>query len=149
MSRSFGFTLVLLVMLAPAMWAQSKEDASTVTLLTPGLWEVTVQMEAPIVGAPSMSEVCIVGDQAKVKAPKTKAKDDCQATDVPSASNEVAYTVQCSKQKRSTSVKFTYYGDRYEGTSVTNLNGIEVKVKYTAKRVGACDPEDGPLSGGK
>jgi len=146
MTRSYGFMLLLLIALAPVLWAQPKETAKPVALLESGLWEVTVQMESPIAGAPSTSQFCISGDEAKLKAPKPINDHDCQTTDVPSASNEAAYTTQCSKEKRTTSVKFMYYGDRYEGTSVTHMDGIEVKVKYTAKRIGACNPGDGPLS---
>lgn len=123
---------------SPEAWAQSREQAASPDV-NPGLWEITVQLVAPISGEPTTSEICIANDQAKIKVPKTKAKDDCQATETPSASNEVAYTIQCQKLKRSTTAKFAYYGDHYDGISTTTMNGVEFKMKYTAKRLGACD----------
>jgi hypothetical protein len=135
----YVFVILLSVAaISPAAWAQSKEQSAP-SDLNPGLWEITAQMVAPMTGEPSTSEVCITGDEAKLKVPKTKATDDCQATETPSASNEVAYTIQCPKLKRSTTAKFTYYGNRYERVSTTNMDAVEIKMKYTAKRIGACD----------
>jgi hypothetical protein len=130
--------MLLLMIAVVSASGQSRESASSKDL-NPGLWEITIQTESPAVGLPATSEVCIAGDQDKLKKPKTNPKDDCQAIDVPAASNEVAFTVTCAKLKRSTSVKFSYLGDRYEGVAVTNLDGIEIRTKYTAKRLGACD----------
>jgi len=128
----------MIAVLTPLVWAQSKETA-TPALITPGLWEITTQMESPLVGPPATAEVCLAGDEAKLKTPKHKAKDDCQATETPSASNEAAYSVNCSKLKRQTTVKFSYFGDRYEGIAITNMDGVVIRTKYTARRIGACD----------
>jgi hypothetical protein len=131
--------LVLIVALSPVAMGQSKEHAAP-SDLNPGLWEVTVQMVEPLTGEPVTTEVCLSGDQGKFKAPKLKAKDNCQSSETPSPSNEIVYAVQCTKPKWSTAVKFAYFGDRYEGTMSTVMNGgDEVKMKYTAKRIGTCD----------
>jgi len=130
--------VLLVTALAPAALGQSKENANSKDL-NPGLWEITIQMESPLVGLPSTSEVCMSGDQDKWKKPKTNPKDDCQAADVPAAANEVSFTVTCAKLKRSTTSKFTYSGDHYEGVAITNLDGIEIRTKYTARRIGTCD----------
>jgi hypothetical protein len=140
-------TLLLLVVLSPNAWAQAKEQANT-SDLNPGLWEVTFQMESPFPGPVTTTEVCIA-EQGKVKKPKNNPKDDCQGADEPSASNEVAYTVNCAKLKRSSRIKFTYYGDRYEGTGVIDMDGIEVHTKYTGRRIGSCDSSSNATNGGE
>jgi len=141
--------ILLAITTVPAAFGQSKETANSKDLSS-GLWEITIQTESPVVGLPATSEVCLSGDEDKLKKPKTHPKDDCQAIDVPAASNEVAFTVNCAKLKRSTSVKLSYLGDRYEGIAVTNLDGIEIRTKYTAKRLGACDSNSATAAeGGK
>jgi len=143
-----GFVL-LAIALAPATMAQSREQAKPADM-APGLWEMTVQMEAPLVGPVMTSQQCIASeDEGKVKKPKAKKKDDCDGTDVPAASNEVAYSVHCTKLKRTGNVKFTYYGDHYEGTAVTIMDGMEVRTKYTGRRIGACDTQSSAATAGE
>lgn len=142
-------TVLFAIALAPAAWAQSREQAKPPDMV-PGLWEMTVQMVAPLVGPEMTSQQCVASeDEGKVKKPKAKAKDDCDGTDVPAAANEVAYTVQCTKLKRTGNVKFTYFGDHYEGVAVTLMDGMEVRTKYTGRRIGTCEAQSNAGTAGE
>lgn len=132
----FGVVGLIAVMATPALRAEpGKPDMMKV-----GLWEITTQMEAPVVGSPTTSEVCITKERANPKPTKSGPKDDCQIVEVPSPDGEVSYTAKCSKDKISTKVKFAYFGDRFEGSVVTDFNGVEIRQIHAGKRIGNCDP---------
>jgi hypothetical protein len=115
-------------------------QAAGAAVMVPGLWEITVQTRSPIVGPPITQTVCI--DRAHVarpEPPKTKASDDCQVLPDTASANETAYTVRCARKKITSTSRFTYSGDHFDGTVTINRPDAEILQIYTAKRVGACD----------
>jgi hypothetical protein len=79
---------------------------------------------------------------ARPEPPKSKKNDDCQVTPDAAAANETAYTVRCAKKKVTSTLRFTYSGDHFDGT-VTIKNADEaIQQIYTAKRIGDCDLPD-------
>lgn len=123
------------IIVSPHASAQSNAPV----LMTPGLWEITVQLESPDPGPATTSQQCVTPEKSRPVPPKSKAKDDCQIVETPSPANEIAYTVNCSKLKRTSRSQFTYFGDRFEGTVTTDFGKIAVRTKYTARRIGDCE----------
>src|SRR5262249_744833 len=129
--------VVFAVVVAGILHAQQAPGAA---LMMPGLWEITVQTRSPIVGPLLTHTVCV--DKALVARPappKAKASDDCQVQPDPSATNETAYTIRCTKLAASSSWRMTYSGDHFDGTAVIHTAGGEVRQIYSGRRVSACD----------
>jgi len=83
-------------------------------VMLPGLWEITVQTRAPIVGPPITHTVCI--DKAHIARPdppRSRSTDDCQVLPDAAAPNETAYTIRCAKRKVTSSARFSYSGDHF------------------------------------
>jgi hypothetical protein len=109
-------------------------------VLVPGLWEITMQTRSPILAAPISHTVCIDKTQVtKPEPPKSKAHDDCQVLPDAASANQTAYTVRCAKRKVTSTSRFTYSGDHFEGTVTIKTADGEVQQVYTAVRIGDCD----------
>jgi hypothetical protein len=108
--------------------------------MVPGLWEITVQTKSPVLAAPVSHTVCIDKTHvAKPELPKSKARDDCQVTPDAAAANEAAYTVHCAKKNVTSTSRFTYLGDHFNGSvTIKNADG-EFQQVYTAVRISDCD----------
>jgi hypothetical protein len=131
---------ILFALLSILVMPHAQAQSNAPSLMQPGLWEVTIQMVAPTVAPATTSTVCISAEEAQPRAPKAKEKNDCRVLNLPAQASEVAYSVNCSKSNRSTTAKFTYYGDRYEGSATTKEFEVEVRLTYAGKRIGACEP---------
>jgi hypothetical protein len=139
-TRLLMLSLIAATVIAGSAHAQSAGPA----VMVPGLWEMTVQTRSPIVGPPITHTACI--DSAHVTRPappKSRKSDDCQVSPAASAANETAYTVRCVKGKITTTSRFIYSGDHFDGTVVINTASGEVHQVYTAKRISECD-QDAP-----
>jgi hypothetical protein len=134
--------LVAAINISPVR-AQSAAPAGH-AVMVPGLWEITVQTRSPIIAAPISHTVCI--DKlhvTKPDPPKSRAKDDCQVTPDAGASNETAYTVHCVKKNLTSTSRFTYSGDHFNGSiTIKNADG-EFQQVYTAVRISDCDDDLG------
>jgi hypothetical protein len=128
---------IVAVAAATNVAAQSQSPS----ILKPGLWSITVQTKTPQEGPAMTQTTCIVRDAGnRPEAPKRRPKDDCQVTTDPGGANETAYTVRCTKQKVTSTARFTYSREHYEGTVLMKLaDGTEVQQSYTAVRLGDCD----------
>jgi hypothetical protein len=129
-------SIVFAALIATGVQAQTaKAD-----VMVPGLWEITVQTRSPIVGPPITHTACIdKAHAARPDPPKSRASDDCQVSPNASAANETAYTVRCTKRNVTTTSRFTYSGDHFDGTVVITTANGEVHQVYTAKRISDCD----------
>jgi hypothetical protein len=120
--------------------ATSQAQTAAKQVMIPGLWEITVQTVSPIKGLPITQTVCIdKAHSTRPSPPKSSASDDCQVSPDATAANETAYTVRCAKRKTTSSARFTYAGDHYDGTVTIVTADAEIHQVHTAKRVGACD----------
>jgi hypothetical protein len=129
-------SIVFAAFIATAVQAQTAKAE----VMVPGLWEITVQTRSPIVGPPITQTVCIdKGHATRPAPPKSRASDDCQVTPSASAANETAYTVHCTKRGITSSARFTYAGDHYDGVVTITTPDGEIHQVHTAKRIGDCD----------
>jgi hypothetical protein len=136
--RHFSLSVALSVVALAGVRAEAQPAGAAV--MTPGLWQITVQTQSPIVGPPITHTVCI--DKAHVtrpEPPKSKPADDCQVSLDPAAANETAYTIHCAKRNVSSSSRFTYSGDHFDGTVKITTADAEVHQVYTALRIGDGD----------
>jgi len=137
-----AIALLFVAALAPLnAFGESKSSVQPLVML-PGLWEITVQTHSPITGPAIVRTVCIAkGHSARPDPPKTKPADDCQVLPSTASAAETAYTVHCAKQKVTTTARFTYAPDHFEGTVTIKNNDGELQQTYSAKRIGDCDDE--------
>jgi Protein of unknown function (DUF3617) len=144
--RSLLAISVLFAAFTARVHAQAAPPAGAAVML-PGLWEITIQTRSPILAAPVSHTVCIDKTQVtKPEPPKSKPKDDCQVLPDAAAANQTAYTVRCTKRKSSSTSRFTYSGDHFDGTVTTTLPEGEFQQVYTAVRIGDCDLPDVPAN---
>jgi len=119
--------------------------APPVALINSGKWEITVHTTDPVDSPPMTSVTCISPDAVmRIAPPVSKASHDCQLVGVPGFQNGVlSYTLRCPKLGRTTTTRMTYSGDTYAGTIIIqHADGSVMKQTITAKRIGACDPQD-------
>ena len=132
--------LATLLVLAALTAGNARAQAAGAAVMVPGLWEITVQTRSPILAAPITHTVCI--DKAHVtrpEAPKSKPTDDCQVLPDAAAGNETAYTVRCAKRHVTSTSRFTYSGDHFNGTvTITPASGEQIQQVYTAVRISDC-----------
>lgn len=138
-------SIVFVALLAHGLQAQTAKPV----VMVPGLWEITVQARSPMIGPPITHTVCI--DKAHVTRPdppKSKPNDDCQALPNAAAANETAYTIHCARRNVTTTSRFTYSGDHFDGTVVITTANGEVHQVYTAKRLSDCEEDvpDAPVT---
>jgi hypothetical protein len=134
------FPFVVSVLLAALITGRAHAQSSAKEVMTPGLWEITVQTVSPIKGPPITQTVCIDKAHAtRPSPPKSRTSDDCQVSTDAAAANETAYTVRCAKRKTTSSARFTYAGDHYDGTVTITTPDAEIHQVHTAKRIGDCD----------
>lgn len=146
-SLSLGALLISAALfLATDARAQSGNPAPA---MQPGFWEITIQMVEPSVVPASTSTVCISPTEAHPEPPKMGRNGDCRVLTLPAQANEVAYTVRCDKSKRSTTARFTYYGDHYEGYAIDKAYAVDVRITYSGKRIGECDAAQSQSSNGE
>jgi hypothetical protein len=139
--RYFTFFATLIIFAASARRIQAQASPPTGTaVMNPGLWEITVQTRSPILAAPISHTVCIDNTQvAKPEPPKSKAHDDCQVRPDTAAANETAYTVRCAKRNVTSTSRFAYSADHFEGTVTIKTASGEVQQVFTAARIGDCE----------
>lgn len=131
---------------AQAAGAAGAAVTAGAAVMVPGLWEITVQTVSPILAAPLTHTVCIDKMHVtKPEPPKSKAHDDCQVLPEAAASNQTAYTVHCAKKNVTSTSRFTYSGDHFDGTVTIKSAGGEVQQVFTAVRLSDCD-DDLPVS---
>jgi hypothetical protein len=134
--KHLTLSFVAAALIAGRAHAQSAGPA----VMVPGLWEITVQTRSPIIGPLLTHTVCIDKNHVtRPEPPKTKHVDDCQVLPDAAAANETAYTIRCPKRKITSTSRFSYGGDHFEGTVTISRPDSEIKQTYTAKRIGDCD----------
>ena len=135
--RQWSITGVFVAILIaqPGALAQTSGNA-----MAPGLWEMTIQTVEPFEGPPVTTRSCITTEMKHPDPTPADPADGCQVTHLPSPGNEKAYSVECPKLKTSSTVRFTYFGVRYEGVATMKWNGVDFRRVHSGRRIGACDP---------
>ena len=134
------FRFHFLVIALAVSTATSQAQTAAKQVMIPGLWEITVQTVSPVKGPLITQTVCIdKAHSTRPSPPKSRASDDCQVSLDEDAANETAYTVRCAKRKTTSSARFTYAGDHYDGMVTITTADAEIHQVHTAKRIGDCD----------
>jgi hypothetical protein len=114
-----------------------------------GRWEVTTTMEMPDMPMkmpPMKSEQCITKEMAAdptQSVPKGQGPGgpggDCKVSDYKMAGNKVTWAMACTGKTPMTGTGEIVYGNNtYDGAMKMKMEGREMTMKYTAKRLGDC-----------
>ena len=109
--------------------------------MKPGLWEITTTMEMPgmpFQQPPQVVRHCYTAQEVKEEpVPKDK---NCKVTDLKSSGNKVNWKVECKGEMAGKGEgQITYQGDSaYEGWTKMQTQGMNMTMKYKAKRLGDC-----------
>ena len=127
---------VLLLAVPAVMLAASPQKA--------GKWQVKMKMEVP--GMPFQmpavtTEVCLTEEDLAdpEKSVPKDAKSDCKVSDYKMDGNTVTYSISCPKQKMKGTGEITYTDTSYEGVVDLDVDGAQMKQKFTGKYLGACE----------
>jgi hypothetical protein len=136
---------ILCVALALAVTASLATAQSSP--MRPGRYEVTAQMEMPNmpVQMPAMKNTqCVTqqqidGQTKGVPMGPQKNPNDCKVSDYKVSGNTVTWNMACTGQQPMTgSGEMRFNGDSYEGTMKMMMQGMEMSMKLSGKRLGDC-----------
>lgn len=112
-----------------------------------GRWEITAEMDMPgmPMKMPAFKTIqCITKEQAddpNQALPKgQQGKDsDCKVSDYKVIGNKVTWTMTCTGETAMSGTgELTYATDTYDGWMKMKMDGAEMAMKYTGKRLGDC-----------
>ena len=116
--------------------------------IEPGLWEVTVTMQAPGATQPQQhtTQRCYskqeLGDPQHV-VPATGMGAQCKMLNSNQSGNRFTYTMQCDQPKLVSSGEFSFAGTSYDGRLDTEISDpaigtMRLAQQISARRVGDC-----------
>lgn len=113
-------------------------------IIRPGLWEITITTELPMKTPPSTVVQCLTKEEIKrLDVPRGKSGDDCKASGARSGTS-LDYSVSCSKRPRTSTARFTFTADTYDGVVTVKENSMEIRQVFSARRIADCEqPEEG------
>jgi hypothetical protein len=113
--------------------------AESPQLLQAGRWEITIENELPNRTSPVKYLTCIEpGPAERPEPPRGKPSDPCQSTHGGVSGKVLSYGMKCG-EKRSSEVRITYAGDRYEGVIESTQPEGKLRQIIRARRIGSCD----------
>jgi hypothetical protein len=110
-----------------------------------GRWEVKVEMQmAGMTMPPQTITQCVTPKQAadpqSAVPPAGRGRGgpgaDCKVSDYKTEGNKVTWTMACTQMTGSG--EFLYAGDTYTGTMKMSMQGQDMTMKYSGKRLGDC-----------
>lgn len=109
--------------------------------MKPGLWEVSTTMEMPGMPyqpPPQTVRHCYTAQE--VKEDPVPKDNNCKVTDLKSSANKVTWKVECKGEMAGKGEgQIVYQGDSaYEGWTKMQTQGMNMSMKYKAKRLGEC-----------
>lgn len=142
-----------LILIAGMMTALGLSTATTQTPqnpMRPGRWEIATQMDMPGMPMklpPQKVVQCITKEQLEnpggaVPGAADPKKNTCKVSDHKVSGNKITWTMSCAApQEMNGTGEIIVDGDTYTGTmKMTNAQGT-MTMKYTAKRLGECEPQ--------
>lgn len=110
--------------------------------MTPGLWEITSQVEMPgmpMVPPPMTHTQCMTEDDA-VPEPGQEEEGDCEILEQSVSGNTVTWKTRCQTDQGEvvSTGKITYDGDSFKGEVLTTMPGMKMTSKMSGRRVGPC-----------
>ena len=115
--------------------------APAAEMMKPGMWEITTSMEMPgmpFQPPPQTMRHCYTAQE--VKEQPVPKDNNCKVTDLKSSASKVNWKVECKGEMAGKGEgQITYQGDSaYEGWTKMQTQGMNMTMKYKAKRVGDC-----------
>ena len=115
--------------------------APAAEMMKPGMWEITTSMEMPgmpFQPPPQTVRHCYTAQE--VKEQPVPKDNNCKVTDLKSSAGKVNWKVECKGEMAGKGEgQITYQGDSaYEGWTKMQTQGMNMTMKYKAKRVGDC-----------
>jgi len=111
-----------------------------------GRWEVKVEMQMAGMTMPAQTMTqCVTPKQAadpqSVLPPSGRGRgrggpDNCKVNDHKTEGNKVSWTMACTDMTGTG--ELLYSGDTYTGTMKMTMQGQEMTMKYSGKRLGDC-----------
>ena len=116
-------------------------DAGAADTMKPGLWEITTSMEMPgmpFQPPPQTMRHCYTAQE--VKEEPVPKDGNCKVSDLKSSGSKVSWRVECKGEMAGKGEgQITYQGDSaYEGWTRMQSQGMNMAMKYKAKRLGEC-----------
>ena len=115
--------------------------APAAEMMKPGMWEITTSMEMPgmpFQPPPQTMRHCYTAQE--VKEEPVPKDNNCKVTDLKSSAGKVNWKVECKGEMAGKGEgQITYQGDSaYEGWTKMQTQGMNMTMKYKAKRLGDC-----------
>jgi hypothetical protein len=139
-------TLTFLVALAVVVMSSASAQTNP---MRAGRWEVTMQMEMPNmpVQMPAMKNTRCVTQQ-EVDSPNRglptgpeKNANNCKVSDYKTSGNTVTWAMACTGQPATSGTgEMRFTGDSYEGLMKMSMEGQQMSMKLSGKRLGDCTP---------
>ena len=109
--------------------------------MKPGLWEITSSMEMPgMPFQPPPQTVRHCYTPQEVKEQPVPKDDNCKVTDLKSSAGKVNWKLECTGEMAGKGEgQIAFQGDSaYEGWTKMQTQGMNMTMKYKAKRLGDC-----------
>jgi hypothetical protein len=109
--------------------------------MKPGMWEITSTMEMPgMPFQPPAQTIRHCYTAQDVQQSPVPSDSSCEVSSLKHIGNKVSWTVDCSgDMKGSGKGEIVYQSDSaYSGTMSITTEGMSMKTKYKAKRIGNC-----------
>ena len=108
-----------------------------------GRWEVKIEMQMAGMTMPAQTITqCVTPKQASDPQSAVPPSGrgglgaDCKVSDYKTEGNKVTWTMACTQMTGSG--EFLYSGDTYTGTMKMSMQGQDMTMKYSGKRLGDC-----------
>jgi len=134
--RTLAVCSLLVAIAAPAAFAADKTPGK------PGKWQFSMQMEIPGMPfkmPPVKMEQCVSEQDAGTAIPRDKNSKDCKFSEPKVDGNTVTWTMDCPSQKMKGKGQMTFEEESMEGTMDIEADGQAMTMKYSGKRLGACE----------
>ena len=137
-----SFRKLSLAAAALTLWALPTFAASP---QKPGNWQVSMEMDAPDMPMkmpPMTFSHCVTQedvDNPDRAVPKGKQNSNCKVSDFKTEGKTISWTVKCEgKDPVTGNGEITFDGDSYTGWSKMHMQGQDMTMKWTGKRLGDC-----------
>ena len=135
------FSLVLISILSVVV---SSGQAMAKVDMDPGMWEITIQMEA--VGMPMSMPATTVKQcmtEEDLVPQSNSAESGCEVFNIKTSGNTISYKMKCSAEGNDSvsSGVLTYNGSSMKGTIKMEVSGraaMQMTTKLSGKRLGRC-----------
>jgi len=128
-------------LLLPVLFLLLPGASAAAEKMKPGMWEITSTMEMPgmpFQPPPQTIRHCYTAQD--VQQSPVPSDSSCEVSSLKQSGNKVNWVVDCSGEMSGRGKgEIVYQGDSaYSGTMSMEAEGMTMKTKYKAKRIGDC-----------